>query len=222
MKWSVVSVENYRYGRSPASDASWEALQQGDWWHLQGISENGVMSPPLLARVDLVDGRPTLTGLAIGFPGTGGISQTDLHSISVHQLVSTLAPTEHSYPLDLWDPPEVPDNAEGFTDEFFQAVANEYRRALVLNPRSPMHILEERFPQRSSATIRRWIQRARDRGLLGDRPRGMAGEIQRDITDGENDEIRLREVDITELRDPNSLAGSDRRFTREDEAGPTP
>jgi hypothetical protein len=66
---------------------------------------------------------------------------------------------------------------KGHDDEYFKRVAEDYRRALIARPRAPVQMLLELYEDRfSEATIRRWLQRARDKGYLGAAPPGKAGE----------------------------------------------
>ena len=64
----------------------------------------------------------------------------------------------------------------------FEMVAAEYRRALVTNDRAPMTELRRRLAgwlgrdEIPEPTARRWVQRARDMGLLGASRPGKAGE----------------------------------------------
>jgi hypothetical protein len=63
----------------------------------------------------------------------------------------------------------------GYDREFFEQVAAEYRAVLALEPRAPVKALAKQR-QQSEATVRRWVQRARDMGLLGASTPGRAGE----------------------------------------------
>ena len=61
------------------------------------------------------------------------------------------------------------------TREHFEKVAQAYRRALAEPPGAPVKTLAKQWNV-PEATLRRWIQRARDMGLLGPSMAGKAGE----------------------------------------------
>jgi hypothetical protein len=65
----------------------------------------------------------------------------------------------------------------GLPPEHFERVAEAYRAALSAAPRRPIQYLAEKFNV-PEPTLRRWVQRARDRGLLGPATPGKAGEQQ--------------------------------------------
>jgi transposase-like protein len=64
---------------------------------------------------------------------------------------------------------------KGHPREHFEMVARAYRRALAEAPGAPVKTLAKQL-HASEATVRRWIQRARDMGLLGPSTAGKAGE----------------------------------------------
>jgi hypothetical protein len=64
---------------------------------------------------------------------------------------------------------------KGHPRAHFEQVADAYRAALVLAPHAPVKALAPQLHV-SEATVRRWVQRARDMGLLGDSTPGRAGE----------------------------------------------
>jgi hypothetical protein len=63
----------------------------------------------------------------------------------------------------------------GYPHEHYEQVAAAYRQALTEAPRSPVKWLTEQL-HASEPTVRRWVQRARDLGLLGASTPGRAGE----------------------------------------------
>lgn len=71
--------------------------------------------------------------------------------------------------------PRLRPGPKGHPRSHFEEVATAYRAALIRAPRSPMKALAEQFGA-SEATARRWVQRARDMGLLGESMPGRAGE----------------------------------------------
>ncbi|MGO8683647.1 MAG: hypothetical protein ACLQUT_03570 [Thermoleophilia bacterium] len=64
---------------------------------------------------------------------------------------------------------------QGYDRAFFAEIAELYREALVRRPGSPYTYMRARRPG-SLPTQRRWVQRARDMGLLGPAQPGKAGE----------------------------------------------
>jgi len=64
---------------------------------------------------------------------------------------------------------------KGHPRSHFEQVAEAYRTALAQAPQAPIKALAEQY-QYSEATVRRWVQRARDMGLLGASTPGRAGE----------------------------------------------
>jgi hypothetical protein len=64
---------------------------------------------------------------------------------------------------------------KGYDRAHFEQVAEAYRAALVHAPQAPIKALAGQL-YRSEATVRRWVQRARDMGLLGSSTPGRAGE----------------------------------------------
>lgn len=78
-------------------------------------------------------------------------------------------------------PPRPPQVRGALPRSHFEAVAKEYRRALVKNERAPMAEMRGRLSEWlerdvPEPTARRWVQRARDMGLLGASRPGKAGE----------------------------------------------
>jgi len=71
---------------------------------------------------------------------------------------------------------------KGLPREHFEEVAQAYRRALAEAPSAPVRALAKQL-NASEATVRRWIQRARDMGLLGPSTPGKAGEQPTDEVD---------------------------------------
>ncbi len=77
------------------------------------------------------------------------------------------------------DPPryERPPQPRGYRipREHFEHVAEVYREALRVNPRQPYSYITKTL-QTTTPTARRWVQRAREMGLLGEGRRGRPGE----------------------------------------------
>jgi hypothetical protein len=64
----------------------------------------------------------------------------------------------------------------GYDRAHFEQVADAYRAALAHTPHAPIKALAQQLHY-SEATVRRWLQRARDMGLLGASTPGRAGEL---------------------------------------------
>lgn len=75
--------------------------------------------------------------------------------------------------------------------EHFEHVAEVYREALQRNPRHPYSYVTTAL-QTTTPTARRWVQRARDMGLLGEARRGRPGEHPRISEDGAKADDRER------------------------------
>lgn len=144
--------------------------------------------PEIAVEVGIVGGRIVITGLVVGAFGVDEIGARDLQDIRLGRVLldvvegsgafdelireAMIGPQEPApdYQLPAGRP------SGGYPDEHYQWVAHQYRRAVAHSPRNPMAALRESMPGRSDATIRRWIQRARDKGYLGEAVPGRAGE----------------------------------------------
>lgn len=127
--------------------------------------------PEMAATVEVNDsGRPTVSRLFVGALGPTTITARTLRDIRIGEIIDqavragavsipTAEVTDYTAPKGR-PPREYP-------DEHYRWIAAQYRRALVMSPRSPTKRLREMIPDRSDATIRRWVQRARDKGYLG-------------------------------------------------------
>jgi hypothetical protein len=76
---------------------------------------------------------------------------------------------------DRYEGPRARPGPKGHPPEHYERVAAAYREALIASPRAPMKALAKQL-HASDATVRRWVQRARDKGLLGPSMPGKAGE----------------------------------------------
>jgi hypothetical protein len=90
---------------------------------------------------------------------------------SLEALVSDLV----LFRAETYEGPRARPGPKGHPPEHFERVATAYREALIAHPRAPMKALAEQL-HASDATVRRWVQRARDKGLLGSSVPGKAGE----------------------------------------------
>ncbi|MGP4024387.1 hypothetical protein [Actinomadura sp. 3N407] len=151
------------------------------------------------------DRRLRCTGLFLGIPPDGEaveITSASLRDVPVGALLQELAAREREFrdfvgysgphgASPFFDPglaeelPPPPPRVRGsLTREHLEYVAVEYRRALVETPRAPMQELRRRLGlwrgrEIPEPTARRWVQRARDSGLLGESQPGKAGERPR-------------------------------------------
>lgn len=141
-------------------------------------------------------GRVVCTGLIVGrLPpwddGRVEVTSRNLRTIRISELIGLVtwddgAPDEWSTAVRalmadapvLKDAPRRP-GPKGHPDDHFRAIAHAYRRAQLEAPRAPMRWLVEHL-DRSEPTVRRWVQRARDKGYLGAAVPGRAGEAHDD------------------------------------------
>jgi hypothetical protein len=145
------------------------------------------------------EGSLVCTGLIIGGFQNEAISARDLRGIRLGEILADLATAlgEHRKQKALrnveelrrvtigdllessaaWvvKPTKLRPGPHGHPREHFEGVAMAYRAALVSAPRRPIKTLAEQY-HASEATVRRWVQRARDMGLLGESVPGKAGE----------------------------------------------
>ena len=160
-------------------------LRPGTWCVFSG----GQLPHPVAIRAARSpDGRLVCTGLALG--GLDGdaaaseepepeITARDLRAIPLSQLLAGggkelvggllgLTATDFSGLRARPGP-------TGHPREHFEGVAEAYRRALVESPRSPVKWVSQELHY-SDATVRRWLRRCRDMGLLGESTPGRPGE----------------------------------------------
>lgn len=142
------------------------------------------------------DGRYIITGVILGLDGPREITARGLRSIPLADLLTTLtreaAKARRGEPMSVrslalalpgllaepYERPKVRPGPKGWPPEHFERVAQAYRGALQRTPRSPIRTLKKEL-NASEPTIRRWLQRCRDMGLLGESQPGKAGETAR-------------------------------------------
>ena len=167
-------------GDGPASADSWHTVR----WRDRAARQDGPY--PVCVRLgEAPDGRLVMTGLLIGFPEPVEITARSLRMIPVAPLLADLARDEFSrevfgYTAQPLRRP-VRRGPRGLDDRHFEEVAATYRRAVKEGPGRTVMRFRELWPT-SEATARRWIQRARDKGLLGPAQPGKAGERPRTET----------------------------------------
>lgn len=170
------------------------------------VLEDGGLPYPVAVSVGIgEDGRLRCTGVILGAL-TGEpveVTSASLREVRVAEILQQIAAAgnllealisftgpgadrpflDRLYPGLVPDlPPRVqPVRGGALPRAHFEAVASEYRRALVKNKRAPMAELRRRLGDWTGRdvpepTARRWVQRARDMGLLGASRPGKAGE----------------------------------------------
>jgi hypothetical protein len=170
------------------------------------VLEGGSLPYPVTLSVGVGDdGRLRCTGVILGAftAEPAEITSASLREVRISELLQEIARTgdllesliEYTGPragrpfLDRLSPGLIPDlpprppRVRGaLPRSHFETVAAEYRRALVKNERAPMAevrrclanwLEREEIPE---PTVRRWVQRARDMGLLGSTTPGKAGD----------------------------------------------
>ncbi len=145
------------------------------------------------------DGRLVCTGLRTPPGSTHEVTARSLRQLPLSQILAALVKYRSSSEgqrmmaerFGLWTAVEAapayerPHLPRGYRipREHFEHVAEVYREALQRNPRHPYSYVTAAL-QTTTPTARRWVQRARDMGLLGEARRGRPGEHPRISEDG--------------------------------------
>lgn len=172
-----------------------ERLKLGqDAWHR--VIGEGLPAAGVYVRFGHAsDGRLACLGVHVGAPGGDAeVTATDLRRIPLAAVLGDAAAyltgeaasdplekaimrkmagdvlVQHATPLG----PRT--RSSRLPAEHFERVAGQYRAALVAAPGRPIQYLSERS-NTPEPTLRRWVQRARDMGLLGASTPGKAGEV---------------------------------------------
>lgn len=182
-----------------------EAVGSSDWAVFAGRDDDPD-APPVVALklANSADGRKICTAMIVGFNegypivvrGHGGfnappaeVTSRALRQIPVAELIgravnSEKAPPHHAAVRELvlgrlpsTESPKRAPGPKGHPDEHFEMVAAMYREALKAAPRRPMIWLADRL-NADRTTVARWVQRARDKGFLGESQPGKAGETR--------------------------------------------
>jgi hypothetical protein len=170
-----------------------------------GVDTGGPAGRVLLRLGLSRQGRLVCTGLIVGTaeplwgdpPEIGEVTARQLRAIPLGEMIASLALSAAIGSKRPDDPiqaylarvrgrplrervtpypgPQARPGPKGHPSEHYERVAVAYREALVAHPRAPMKALAEQLHY-SDATVRRWVQRARDKGLLGPSIPGKAGE----------------------------------------------
>jgi hypothetical protein len=155
--------------------------KQGGW--LKVMELGGPLNLPFLVRIGAEpDGELVCTGLVIGLDGQDRVTARGLRRVQLAPLLATLAGlqkmerprgTEELY-RDL--PAYVPQRPgpHGLQRAHFEKVAEAYRAASLTG--SPIRTISKAW-NAPEASVRRWVQRARDMDLLGPPRPGKAGEL---------------------------------------------
>ena len=171
------------------------------WW--VSVEYEGAPYPIAVQLGQANDGRLICTGLRLGgeeVPGgtSGGpveITARSLREIPLTRLLVAITGVLNAQQMkarvhpaasvtrtaDLFEEKLMPymriparPGPKGYPDEHFRQVADAYRRALIKHPRGTFKALADQL-HASEATVRRWVQRAQDRGYLGASTPGKAG-----------------------------------------------
>lgn len=178
----------------PAGDArlaGW--FSQLDWVSMEGgQADPDAPLPVMLNLAKGADGRIVCRALVVGAisPYSGGpreVTSRSLRQIPVAELIegaiaSGQMPGGYGQVvrdlLDKADTLTVPKRRpgpNGISDEYLRMVAEMYRTAVEVKPTAPIQWMTVQL-DRSEATVRRHVQRARDKGFLGGAIPGKAGE----------------------------------------------
>jgi Winged helix-turn-helix DNA-binding len=125
------------------------------------------------------EGRPIITDILIRAQAGAEITARGWRQIPVGRLIpaAELAAVGWHESVALRRSKDLSDR------EWFETIAVAYRNAYAANPHTPVKELASRVG-RSEGTVRRWLQRCRDMGLLRPAPPGRAGERPEETNDG--------------------------------------
>jgi hypothetical protein len=114
------------------------------------------------------DGRLVCTGLLLDPRSNTEITARILREIPIGRILTVgnlgLLPG-YVRSAKPYRPQRVKSGPKGWPREHFVKVAESYRQVLMTHPRTPIRALARQL-QRSEPTVHRWLQRARDLGLL--------------------------------------------------------
>lgn len=126
------------------------------------------------------DGRLVCTGVVVGADDESReVTSRELHGLRLGHLVTQLAEGhENPFIRDLYAQtvegtagkvarPKLRSGPKGHDRTHFETVARVYQQALLRSPRSPMKATREQLGYGSVAQVRRWVNRARELGLVG-------------------------------------------------------
>jgi hypothetical protein len=168
-----------------------EELRSGDWYRVHWPD---APFPVVMRLGRSADGRVVCSGLLLGGAGPGnakagvqrGRRGVEISASSLRQIPLGLLMDELSHKQFLQErlpgfqrPTRL--GPRGIPAEKLTEVADLYRRALEERPSAPVQWMTEQIPGPTgkptpAVTIRRWLQRCRDLGLLGPSIPGKAGE----------------------------------------------
>jgi hypothetical protein len=172
--------------------ASMTDSDRNRWVEVTGLEALGVPYPVRI-RVDKADdGRLICIGLRVAAGVEADETAPDqevtarsLRAIPLSRVLVELAAKWDSVPglralLADWGTfrpyqrPPVRPGPKGYPEEHYRRIAEQYRRALLEHPRGTFLALAAEL-HASEATVRRWVQRAQDKGYLGESTPGKAG-----------------------------------------------
>lgn len=178
-------------GEAPDQDT----LRESRWWPVHAEPEYPFTLDVRVGPLD--DGRLACTGLRLNYRGDSAteITARSLREVHLPEIlraaVDRLSEADPSLakaflgyelsPATRKTKPRLRPGPPGYDRQFFADVADLYRESLRLNPAHPYDHFRRAWGgvPINISTARRWVQRARDMGLLGNAPAGKAGEVPR-------------------------------------------
>lgn len=197
------------FGFRQQSEDRWAgplARSWSEWFEVLSPGGTESLDPPIHVRIGVAeDGRLVSTGLLVGGmeePRKGAPGQEltarQAHEVPLGQIVSSLATymagavggsslekalTKGIAQSMVHGPkprPRTRPGPKGHSLEFYEGVAEDYRRALIEAPHAPMVWLAE-GRNYSRVQMARLVREARRVGVLGPAPKGRAGEGPTDM-----------------------------------------
>lgn len=153
----------------------------GAGWHW--VHWPAVPFPVLMQLGRAADGRMVCTGLVLGGTATNEVTATGLRALPLGLLLDEFGrfvPGVRDSATTFQRPTRL--GPHGIPRERFVEVAELYRQALEARPSAPVRWVSETLigysgkPGVPESTVRRYLQRCRDLGLLGPSIPGKAGE----------------------------------------------
>src|ERR1041385_8185096 len=182
-----------RYAFQPVPDRPgwWRVFTPGARWDSGSppTVREALEFPVLIRLGQAADGRLGCIGLELGDERGAEISARALRRLPLGHFLASLASWLREAPDDLpyfaamkeamtaapFSGSVPHPGPKGHPRTHFERVAARYRQLLVAAPRRPVKALADEL-YASEPTVRRWLQRARDMGLLGASQQGKAGE----------------------------------------------
>lgn len=201
-QWWILSPDDSWPDKDGDLDRLVKAVEDRDWAVFADDPASPGTPPVALALSESTDGRKICVGMIVGlneayptgdgrgsFGVTTEVTSRALRGIPVAELIGRAvrddrAPERHSHFRNIVlarmpksEGVRLAPGPRGHPDEHFRLLADRYREALETEPGRPMAWLAEQYPEVDRSTVARWVQRARDKGYLGDSQAGRAGEV---------------------------------------------